>query len=45
MNGAVNETIQEYFSEITNASKKDNNGKTKVTSRQASKKREYVMSE
>jgi hypothetical protein len=35
MKGAVNETIQEYFSEITKATKNDNNGKAIAANRQA----------
>ena len=42
MNGAVKETSQEYFSEITKASKKDENGSAIVAKRQASNKIEYV---
>ena len=39
----MNETIQEYFSEITKASRNDNNGSARVASRQASKSNEYVV--
>lgn len=41
MNGAVNETTHEYFSEMTNATRNDNNGKASEAKRQASKIRGY----
>jgi len=43
MKGAVNETIHEYFSEITKATKNDNNGRASAAKRQTSKNIEYVV--
>lgn len=42
-NGAVIETIQEYFSDMINDSRKENNGKATERIRQTSKKIEYDM--
>jgi len=40
-NGAVKDTIQEYFSEIEKAVKKETSGNANASHRQTSKKEEY----